>query len=251
MNDQTAKVLTVAEPQGTALTPMELLIGAQRAGAPPELLEKYMALYERWEANEARKAFVEAFAAFKSEAIKVIRNKTVTDGPLKGKSYAELFSFVEAVTPHLSKHGLSASWNITRDDKDWIEVTCTIEHVLGHARRVPMGGPPDVGGAKNAIQARASTVTYLERHTLKAACGIAEQGDDADGRSSEPAVLITDEQATELSDLVLRSKTDITKFLTWARVESIPDIKAQFFDSCKQVLNDRLAMNTKPKGAAP
>ncbi len=31
-----------------------------------------------------------------------------------------------------------------------------------------MGGPPDAGGAKNALQARASTKSYLERYTLKA-----------------------------------------------------------------------------------
>lgn len=233
----TARVLTMAEPQGAALTPVELLSGAQRAGAPPELLEKYMALYERWEANEARKAFVEAFAAFKAEAVKVIRNKTVTDGPLKGKSYAELFSFVEAVTPALSKHGLSASWNITKDEKDWIEVTCTIEHVLGHARRVPMGGPPDVGGAKNAIQARASTITYLERHTLKAACGIAEQGDDADGNGADE--LITADQAKELDALIIAGKTDLAKFLKWAKADKVAAIKAKYFDDCKAKLELR------------
>jgi len=44
-----------------------------------------------------------------------------------------------------------------------------------------MGGPPDAGGAKNAIQARASTKTYLERYTLKAICGLSEQDDDDDG----------------------------------------------------------------------
>jgi hypothetical protein len=44
-----------------------------------------------------------------------------------------------------------------------------------------MGGPPDAGGAKNAIQARASTISYLERYTLKAICGVAEGGEDDDG----------------------------------------------------------------------
>ena len=48
-----------------------------------------------------------------------------------------------------------------------------------------MGGPPDAGGAKNAIQARASTVSYLERYTLKAILGISEQEDDNDGGSGE------------------------------------------------------------------
>lgn len=144
-------------------------------------LEHLLAVRDRWEASEARKAFAASFAAFKAEAIEVIKNKRVTDGPLKGKSYAELFSVVNAVTPLLSKHGLSHSWRLTKDEKDWIEVSCTLRHTLGHTESVSMAGPPDAGGAKNAIQARASTITYLERYTLKAICGVAEQGDDTDG----------------------------------------------------------------------
>ena len=93
---------------------------------------------------------------------------------------------VDAVTPALSRHGLSASWKLTRDEKDWLEVTCTLKHVGGHAESVSMGGPPDAGGAKNAIQARASAKTYLERYTLKAICGVAEGGDDTDGAPIPP-----------------------------------------------------------------
>ena len=157
----------------------------ERATMDPQFdvakLEKLLEVRERWEASEARKSYNEAFTAFKAEAIEIIKNRQVTDGPLKNKRYAELFSVVNAVTPALSKHGLSASWRLTKDEKDWIEVTCTIRHVLGHAESVSMAGPPDAGGAKNAIQARASTVTYLERYTLKAICGLAEQGEDTDG----------------------------------------------------------------------
>lgn len=163
-------------------TPADLLRIAVEGGADLDRLERLMALQEQWEKREAEKAYSAAFAAFKAEAVSIVKNKTVTDGPLKGKSYAELFAVVEAVTPLLSKHGLSSSWRLTRDDKDWIEVTCTLRHVLGHSDSVSMGGPPDTGGAKNAIQARASSVSYLERYTLKAICGLSERDDDDDGR---------------------------------------------------------------------
>ncbi len=152
-------------------------------------LEQLLAVKERWDAAEAKKAFNEAFAAFKSEAVKVLKNRPVTDGPLKGKRYAELYSVVNAVTPALSKYGLSASWRLTKDEKDWIEVTCTVKHILGHSESVSMGGPADTGGAKSPIQARASTITYLERYTLKAICGVAEEGDDNDGNTGGGARL--------------------------------------------------------------
>lgn len=163
------------------MTPMQMVAMAVANGEPTERLEKLMELQERFEANEARKAFNEAFAKFKAEVIVIVKNRTVDAGPLKDKKYAELFSVVNAVTPALSKHGLSAAWRLTKDEKEWIEVTCTIKHSLGHSESVAMGGPPDAGGAKSAMQARASTVSYLERYTLKAICGVAEQGDDKDG----------------------------------------------------------------------
>ncbi len=164
-----------------APTPALLLQMAVQQGADLDKLERLMALQERWEATEARKAYDAAFAAFKAEAVRIIKNRSVTAGPLAGKKYAELFSVVNAVTPALSANGLSSSWQITKDDKDWLEVTCTIKHSAGHSESVSMGGPPDVGGAKNPIQARASTVSYLQRYTLKAITGLSEQEDDDDG----------------------------------------------------------------------
>lgn len=164
-------------------SPMGMMLAAMNQGATLEQVEKMMDLQERWQKAEAKKAYDAAFAAFKAESVKVIKNRDVTDGPLRGKSYAELHDWVNAVTPALSKHGLSSSWKLTRDEKDWIEVTCYLRHVGGHEESVSMGGPPDVGGAKNAIQARASAKSYLERYTLKAITGLSEQDDDRDGNA--------------------------------------------------------------------
>jgi len=170
--------------QPAATGPMGSALSFLQAGGSMEQLAQMMELQDRWEANEARKAYNLAFSDFKAEAVRVIKARQVTDGPLKGKAYAELYSVVDAVTPALSKHGLGASWKISKDDKDWIEVTCTLRHVQGHSESVSMGGPPDTGGAKNPIQARASTVSYLERYTLKAVAGIAEGGQDDDGNGA-------------------------------------------------------------------
>lgn len=149
-------------------------------------IQRLLDVKDRWEAKEAKRAFDAAFAAFKAESVTILKGRKVTDGPLKGKSYAELHDVVNAVTPALSKYGLSSSWKLTRDEKDWMEVTCYLRHVNGHEESVSMGGPPDTGGAKNQIQARASTKTYLERYTLKAITGLSEQMDDDDGNGKAP-----------------------------------------------------------------
>jgi hypothetical protein len=184
----------VGQPERRAVTlpessPAAMMLSAMDRGASLAQVEKMMELQERWEANEARKAYNAAFSAFKAEAIRITKNKEVTAGPLAGKSYAELHSVVDAITPALSRHGLATSWKLTKDERDWLEVTCTLRHSAGHSESVSMGGPPDSGGAKNAIQARASSISYLERYTLKAVCGIAEGGEDDDGRASGASLL--------------------------------------------------------------
>lgn len=227
-----------------AVTPMEMLDRALASGRDLETIEKLMGLQERWEAGQARKAFNEAFAAFKAEAITIARNRRVTDGPLKGRSYAELVSFVEAATPALSKHGLSASWDITRDEKDWIEVTCTVEHVLGGNKKVALGGPPDTGGAKNPLQARISTVTYLERATFKAACGLAEQGDDTDGNAPkvhDGSERITDAQLKRLLALLDETGSDTKRFCELGKINSVADLHPGDFDAAVRMLEQKKA----------
>lgn len=177
-----AKDLVVQAGRPESPTPGTLLQMAIQQNLDLDKLEKIMDLQAKYEAAQAKKAYDAAFAAFKVEATKIIRDTKVNDGPLKGKAYAKLSTVVNAITPALSKHGLSSSWKLTKDEKDWIEVTCTIRHVDGHIESVSMGGPPDTGGAKSMLQSRASTVTYLERYTLKAITGLSEQDDDDDAQ---------------------------------------------------------------------
>lgn len=210
-----------------ANSPMGMMLSAIQQGATLEQVEKMMDLQERWERKEAKKAYDAAFASFKAEAVVIIKGKDVTDGPLKGKSYAELHDVVDAVTPALSKHGLSSSWKLTKDDKDWMEVTCYLRHVGGHEESVSMGGPPDAGGAKNAIQARASTKTYLERYTLKAITGLSERGEDSDGRPPKAEKMITEVQAYRLQSIAAQCSEGAQKKFAadWPDLMAMPAIQ--------------------------
>jgi len=221
---------------------MAMIAQAVAAGQPLDVIRELKNMAKEIAADEAQRAFNVAFAAFKSEAIVVLRNRDVTDGPLKGRKYAELHSFVDAAAPALARHGLSHSWSVTKDEKDWIEVTCTIEHVMGGKKQVAQGGPPDTGGAKNALQARISTVTYLERVTFKAACGLAEKGDDDDGQSAGPGVeTITEQQVMDLNDLLEETAdgrpNHQSAFLKFMKVGSLTDIKAKDYRRAVDAIN--------------
>lgn len=199
--------LAVSPPsQPTLMSILDRLL-TNNPNASIETVQQMLALQERWEAKQAEKAFNVAFAAFKAEAVTILKNVKVKDGPLAGKKYADLFGVVNIITPALSKHGLSNSWKLTKDDGTWMEVTCVIRHNLGHSESVSMGAAPDTGPGRNAIQARGSTKSYLERYTLLAATGMAASDSDNDGGSTlNPAAeaLVSDIlQAGDIADLQL------------------------------------------------
>lgn len=207
------------------VTPMEMLSRAMQSGASIEQLQKLMELQERWEATQARRQFNEAFAAFKAEAIVIIKNTMIKDGPLKGKKHANLFDVVDAVTPKLSAHGLAISWKLSKDEKDWMEVTCTLRHVGGHFESVSMGAAPDTGPGRNAIQARGSAKSYLERYTATAMLGLApkDTDDDAGGGNAET---ITESQAADLQALAEEVGADRAAFLRYFKIDSLRDMPA-------------------------
>lgn len=149
-------------------TPADFLRTAIERNVNPDLLVKFQDMYERWEANEARKQFVEAMSAFKAHAIQVVKDKT---NPQYGSKYVSLGNLVASVTPFLSQHGLSCSWEI--DQTAGIKVSCKIRHIAGHSESVSMIVPPDDSGKKNPIQQIKSAITYAKACTFESICGLA------------------------------------------------------------------------------
>lgn len=164
-------------------SPAAMMLAAMDRGASLEQVEKMMDLQERFERREAEKAFFAALSGLRSEAIEVVKRKRVHFTSSKGTTdykHAELSDVVEAVQPAMAKHGLSHRWDLQQEGRK-ITVTCIVSHAMGHSISVCLTADPDDTGNKNGIQQVASTITYLERHTLKAALGLSEKGDDTDG----------------------------------------------------------------------
>jgi len=174
-------------------TPSHLLALAVQQNADLDKLQKLMDLQERWEANEARKAFTAAMAGFKAEPIEIVKRKrvefTTRDGDTTSYKHAELSDITDAIGPALAKHELAYRWDI-RQESGGITVDCILTHIAGHSERVTMSAPPDGSGKKNAIQQIGSTSTYLQRYTLLAITGMSTKGQDDDGRGEpEPEYL--------------------------------------------------------------
>lgn len=229
MNATPKQEIQVIEPRAVAQTPMDLLNQAV-ANGNIELAEKLMGLQERWEANQARRAFNEAIAAAKAE-IKPI-NRTATGH--NSKKYADFAAIARTIDPIISKHGLG--YRFRSIDSERIAVTCILFHRQGHSEETTLSGPADKTGNKNDIQAIGSTLTYLQRYSLMQALGLAA-GTDDDAANANIGEKISEKQATTLIDMLEAKGADRAKFLRWIQkacpgVEKIDDIPLAYHQSC-------------------
>ncbi|WP_316411288.1 ERF family protein [Mesoterricola sediminis] len=194
---------------------MGLLQLAMSQGADLDRLERLMQMKRDWEADEARKAFNKALAAFKANPPTLRKNKEVD---FTGKTgirthyrHATLDEVAAQIGQALSPHGLSFRWNVEQKGPR-VHVTCYLQHEMGHSETVTMDGPADDSGNKNVIQQVGSTVTYLERYTLLAITGMAVKDQDNDGRPPTPR--------PEASEKELDLDAEV------AKIKAAPDTKA-------------------------
>jgi hypothetical protein len=199
-------------------------------GMDLEKLKQFMELQERWEANEARKAYTVAMSEFKKDPPKIGKDSHVEFKTSTGKTeynHASLGNVTEKINTALGDHGLSAAWTTEQTDKG-VAVTCKITHVLGHYETTTLTAACDNSGGKNAIQALGSTISYLERYTILALTGLAthEMDNDAQGAIE----YVTEKQISTILDFIADKGIDEAKFLKYMECESIEKIPASDFN---------------------
>lgn len=241
------------------LTPVSetaaLLSMIQRMSTDPTVsfdrAQQAFAFYERVQANQARKAFDAAMAAAKAE-IPVIKKKRLVEYEAKGgkTSYVheDLGGIAEIIDPILAKHSLSYRYRTTSNPNEPVIVTCIIAHADGHSEETTLSAGRDDSGGKNAIQSIGSSVTYLQRYTLKAALGLAAAKDD-DGATSDKTAdeiaTISSAQISVLETLIAETGSNLAAFLKMANAESVGAILAKDFEGLKTILEAK-----KRNGAA-
>lgn len=168
--------------------PLAMAMQAIRAGMSIADMRDMLSLQKEWEANEARKAFVDAMAAFKKNPPTILKDKRVEFTTAKGTTsydHATIGNVCDQIIKAAAEYGFSHRWIPSRGAQGELVITCEVTHRLGHIQLTPLEGPRDDSGTKNVLQANQSTRTYLQRHSLLLAFGFAtsDQPDD-DGRGS-------------------------------------------------------------------
>lgn len=202
-------------PTTGAVTPIDLLRHAMNSGADLDRLDRLMEMQQRWEADMARKAFAEDMARFKAEKLVVGKDKHVrfkTSNGVTEYDHATIGNVCDVIVPALAKFGFAHRWDSEQRD-GLIIVRCVITHRLGHSQSTTLQAAPDASGGKNGIQSIISAQTYLQRHTLLAATGVATKDqEDDDGKFGSTDTKLADEWIAK----VKACKTDAEVLSVWA-----------------------------------
>lgn len=227
--------------------PAQMLMQLVQQNASLEKLEKFMDLQERWEADQARKAFaaamVKAQQGAKAVAANAYNEQTKSD-------YATLAAVVDVVTPMFTGAGISLSFYEGVTDKaDHVRVMCDIMHESGHAVTRHIDMPIVTTGFKGSAMmtlthATGSAFSYGRRYLTLMISNLAT-GDDDDGQAAgldwEAPAVITETQAATLKKLLERTNSDVKMFLKacggYASVDELPAAK---YSAALLRLNEKL-----------
>jgi hypothetical protein len=217
---------------------------ARDPGADMDKMMQLMSWRKEIMSEQKRAAFDEAMAAAKSEIPVIKKNRRVgfdtKGGDRTEYSHEDMGEIARTVDPILAKHGLSYRFRVSSEVNAPVMVTCVVSHREGHSEETTLTAGRDDSGKKNAIQQVGSTITYLQRYTLKAALGLAAAQDD-DGRTSEAPDTITLEQVEQLLALADEVEADKEAFCRYFKVDGIAQLKAKDFDRAIAALNKKRA----------
>jgi hypothetical protein len=214
---------------------MEMVQQAVMNGASIEVLERLMAMHERYEATLARKAFYEAKAEFKAKAPAIFKDM---DNKQYGSKYSSIGAVVNPINEALGQHGLDTRWEFDQGEKS-IKVTCFLTHTMGHFEKVSLSGPPDVSGQKNPIQQIKSTTTYLKLATFEAVTGVASKEGNANDDGNGSGGVVSSDQAAQLEKLADDTDSDKIKFCRYFKIEKIADLPVKEFVKAKGLLEGK------------
>lgn len=194
-------------------------------------LQQLLEMKKEHDKTQARREFDTALVKFQEECPRILKNK---DGWDKKYRYAELGAIEAAIKQTKAKNGFSHKYKYAQapgpvpfEKEIWLYVTCVLSHIGGHSEETTLCGPPDNSvnrdgkATKNPIQSNGSTVTYLERYTLKGVLGLSTIQEDTDGVNKD-----TKEEA---------NKTTPTEQQYKQMIQSVKDGKRtvkSFIDKC-------------------
>ncbi len=211
-------------------------VAVDKGEAGVAALERLVAMRERAEDRAAVRLHAEAVARFQAAC------PTVGKGAkgAHGAAYAPLDQIMDTIRPHLADAGLSVTFDSEELEDERLRVIAIVHHEAGHSERAAFTVSREAKSSRmNDTQRDGSALTYGRRYALGLALGIVtgvEVDDDGAGAGRADDPEISDEQAANLLALAQEVGADLDKFLRWAQVSAISEIKVSRYQKCVDAL---------------
>ena len=152
-----------------------------------EKLERMLDMQERVLDRQAEQQFQVDMANMQAEMPVIERNGKIEVNKVVRSRYAKFEDINRAVLPVMQKYGFSITFETQQSDA-YINIIGVLRHKSGHKQSTQLQIPYDTSGAKNAVQAVGSSVSYGKRYVMSALLNITSTDDDDDGQAAMPAV---------------------------------------------------------------
>lgn len=183
-------------------TPQSMIMQAIEKGASVEALEKLFNLQERWEKNQAKKAFDLAMTSFQSEMPEVKKTRKIMnkDGQSVRSKFASLDDAQKTARDYLKKNGLSYKFDIKIDEK-FLTATCIVKHSMGHIESSEFSVPIGSEQFMSDTQKFGARATFAKRYAFSDAFGITMDDDNDAQDTGRQGTVSADEIQTALEKL--------------------------------------------------
>jgi hypothetical protein len=216
----------------------DLLRIAVERGTPVAELKELVALHDQMSQRQARQEFFAAMAAFQRECPSIKKGSTAKIATRSGSNYEYTFAGLDEiasiVNPILARHSLSYRWD-SKVEKDVLTCVCIVMHASGHSETSSFTLPVENASAMSAQQKVGAALTFARRQSLSAALGLTTTDEDPDAGRDDPTP-ITDDQVTEIVDMMASKKVNAERFLKYMGVADVADIRASDYQKAVTAL---------------
>lgn len=217
--------VTKTKPEATG----SLLEVISRAAADPnvdiEKMERLLEMQARVETRQAEVAFAEDFAAMQPKLPTITMNGEIVHKGQVISQFSDWPNINKVVTPILSEHGFSLSFK-PAEKEGKTAVTAILRHRMGHQDEATLSLPTDTSGAKNAVQAVGSSLTYGKRYTGVLILNLTIEGEDDDGSAAAPKIQHAAPRDMPFPQGPAKNKTDLKAKCreVWRDIEAVSDL---------------------------
>ncbi len=201
----------------------------------PSRIAQLMELQVQAEKREAEKAFIAAMTRLQPRLPRITKYGKIDLGKGKPLTFAKYEDVDAAIRPLLTEEGFSIAFGTAPYERG-IVITATLSHASGHSRTESMPLPFDEGPGRNKLQAVGSTMSYGKRYLVCAMLNIVTENEDDDGNAQG---YITENQALQLDELILKSDANVSKFLEIYGAKSIRDLHSINFKAALAQLEEK------------